>query len=81
MLDSILNHYRAIIANIQFVRIFTRMHQLLESHKEILRKLKQIEKKELNHDWQILLIFEYISQVEQARQQQEQSNLKRIGFR
>jgi hypothetical protein len=36
MLASILNSDRAILVNIQIVRVFTRMRQLLESHSEIL---------------------------------------------
>jgi hypothetical protein len=55
---------------------------LLETHFEILHKLEQIEKKEIAHDQQIILIFEYLRQLEQSRQQQEkQVNRKRIGFR
>jgi hypothetical protein len=82
MLASILNSDRAITVNIQIVRVFTRMRQLLESHTEILRKLEQIQKKDLDQDRQILLIFEYLKQLEQARQQQDdQINRKKIGFR
>ena len=58
------------------------MRQLLESHTEILRKLEQIQKKDLDQDRQILLIFEYLKQLEQARQlQDEQAQRKKIGFR
>jgi hypothetical protein len=49
---------------------------------EILSKLDRVEKKEIEHDQQIILIFEYLRQLEQARQQQDdQSNRKKIGFR
>jgi hypothetical protein len=82
MLSSVLNSDRAIMVNIQIIRVFTKIRQLLETHFEILRKLEQIEKKEIAHDQQIILIFEYLRQLEQARQQQDgQSNRKRIGFR
>jgi hypothetical protein len=81
MLASILNSDRAISVNIQIVRVFTRMRQLLESHTEILRKLEQLEKKDLDHDRQILLIFKYLKQLEQVKKQQDaQANRKRIGF-
>lgn len=82
MLASVLNSDRANIINIQIVRVFIRMRQLLETNTEILRKLEQIEKKDLDHDRQILLIFKYLKQLEQGRQQQDdQTYRKKIGFR
>jgi len=82
MLASVLNSDRAIIVNIQIVRVFTRMRQLLETHTEILRKLDQLQKKDIEQDQQILLIFEYLKQLEQAKQQQEdQASRRRIGFK
>jgi hypothetical protein len=82
MLASVLNSDRAIIVNIQIVRVFTRMRQLIETHTEILRKLDQLQKKDIEQDQQILLIFEYLKQLEQAKQQQEdQANRRLIGFK
>ena len=44
--------------------------------------MEQIEKKDIEQDQHIMLIFEYLRQLEQSRQQQEeQANRKRIGFR
>jgi len=82
MLASVLNSDRAIVVNIQIVRVFTKMRQLLETHTEILRKLDQLQKKDIEQDRQILLIFEYIKQLEKARQQEiEFKERKRIGFK
>ena len=82
MLASVLNSDRAIIVNIQIIRVFIRMRQLLESHKEILQKIELLQKKDVEQDQQILLIFEYLKQLEQDRQQQlEQKDRKRIGFK
>jgi hypothetical protein len=82
MLSSVLNSDRAIMVNIQIIRVFTKIRRLIETHSEILRKLERIEKKEIEHDQQIILIFEYLRQLAQSRQQQEdQSSRKRIGFR
>ncbi|MCX6180375.1 MAG: ORF6N domain-containing protein [Bacteroidetes bacterium] len=44
MLSSVLNSKRAIMVNIQIIRIFTRMREILLSHKDILLKLEQMEK-------------------------------------
>jgi hypothetical protein len=81
MLSSVLNSDRAIMVKIQVIRVFTKIRRLLETHSEILHKLEQIEKKEIEHDQQIMLIFEYLRKLEQARQQQEDhAHRKRIGF-
>jgi hypothetical protein len=45
MLSSVLNSETAVEVNIQIIRIFTRMRELLLTHKDILIKLEQMEKK------------------------------------
>jgi predicted nucleotide-binding protein (sugar kinase/HSP70/actin superfamily) len=82
MLSSVLNSDRAIIVNIQVIRVFTKIRELLQTHKEILHKLEEIERKDVEQDQKIMLIFEYLKQFEETKQQQlEQSNRKRIGFK
>ena len=63
MLSSILNSDRAIMVNIQIIRVFTRIRKMLESHKEILKKLEQLERKDIEQDQKIILIFEYLKQL------------------
>ena len=82
MLASVLNSERAIQVNIQIVRVFTRMREILTSHKELLFKLERIARKLAEHDDQFLVIFEYLKKLEQAKHQiQEQQNRKRVGFK
>ena len=82
MLSSVLNSDIAILVNIQIMRVFTKMRTLLESHKEILRKLESLEKKDIEQEDKILLIFEYLKQLEQAKQEESQfRERKRIGFK
>ena len=83
MLASVLNSERAIQVNLQIVRVFIRMREMLATHKDILRKLEQIEKKDIEQDQKILLIFEYLKQLEQAKQTElEQGPRKEIkGYR
>ena len=58
------------------------MRALLYSHKEILRKLESIEKKDIEQDDKILLIFEYLKQLEQVKQEETiLKKRKRIGFK
>jgi len=60
MLSGVLNSERAIKVNIQIMRVFTKFRSMLETHKEILIKLEQIEKKDIEQDEAILTIFNYI---------------------
>jgi hypothetical protein len=82
MLSSVINSDRAIKVNIQIMSIYTRIRQILFTHQDILLRLEKIEHTLSGHDKKIMLIFEYIKQLEQSRQQQEaQARRKRIGFK
>ncbi len=63
MLASVLNSDRAIEVNIQIVRIFTKMKEMLLTHKDILLKLEQLENKVSSHDENIQMIFEALKQL------------------
>ena len=78
MLASVLNSERAIRVNIQIVRIFIRMREMIETHKEILHKLEQLEKKDIEQDQKIMLIFEYLKQLEQAKQTELEQGPRKI---
>lgn len=81
MLSTVLSSEHAIRVNIQIIRIFTKMRALLSSQKEILQKLEQLEKKELEQDEKIVLIFKYLKQLEKTKQDEiEFKNRKRVGF-
>ncbi len=82
MLSSVLNSERAIMVNIAIIRVFTRMRELLSTHKEILLKLEQLEKKDIEQDDKIMLIFESMKQLERFKQEElEQKNRSIIGFK
>ncbi len=82
MLASVLNSERAIQINIQIVRIFSRMRTMIESHKEILKKLEMLEKKDMELDEKVTLIFEYLKELEQTKKDENDFNKrKRIGFK
>jgi len=82
MLASIINSDRAIAVNLQIVRVYTRMRQLLQSYSEILKKLDDLQKNDDEQDQQIQLIFEYLKQLEVAKKEEiEFKERKRIGFR
>ncbi|MCK4923141.1 MAG: ORF6N domain-containing protein [Bacteroidales bacterium] len=82
MISSVLNNSRAIQVNIQIIRVFTKMRELLLSHKEILKKLKQIENKDIEQDEKIILIFKYIEQLEKTKQEElKYRNRRKLGFK
>lgn len=63
MLASILNSERAIEVNIQIVRIFTRIREMLLTHKDILLKLKKLEKDVTENKKEISVIFAYLKKL------------------
>ena len=63
MLASVLNSETAIKVNVQIIRIFTKMREMLITHKDILLKLESVEKQVTNHDEKIKLIFEYLKEL------------------
>jgi hypothetical protein len=82
MLSSVLNSERATQINILIIRVFTKMRELLLTHKDILLKLEKLERKYADHDDKIILIFEYLKQLEKTKQQElEQNQRRRIGFK
>jgi hypothetical protein len=78
MLASVLNSDRAIEVNIQIVRIFTKMKEMLLTHKDILLKLEKAERKMNKHDDDIALIFKYLKKLLTAPEPEPRT---RIGFR
>lgn len=60
-----LNSERAIEVNVQIVRIFTRIREMLLTHKDILQKLEKLERKAIQHDGDKKLIFKYLKRVTQ----------------
>ena len=82
MLSSILNSNRAIQVNIRIIRVFTKMRELAQSHKEILHQLEELQKKEIEQDEKILMIFRYLKKLEEEKKSMNpQKRQTRIGFR
>jgi hypothetical protein len=81
MLANVIKNERAIKVSIRIIEVFVRMQEMLQTHKDILLKLKEIERKYTDHDQKIMLIFEYLKQFEKSKQQElVQKNRPRIGF-
>ena len=54
-LSSVLNSDHAITVNIRIIRVFTKMRELFSSDKKILKKLEQIQQKDIEQDEKIIL--------------------------
>ncbi|MDD5291587.1 MAG: ORF6N domain-containing protein [Candidatus Omnitrophica bacterium] len=63
MLSSVLNSERAIQVNILIMRAFTKLREILLTHKELAAKIDALEKKYAEHDETIKVIFEAIKQL------------------
>jgi len=82
MLSSVLNSETAIMVNIAIIRVFTKMREMLSTHKEIMLKLEKLERNDIEQDDKIMLIFEYIKQLDKVKQDElELKNRPTIGFK
>ena len=63
MLSSVLNSDRAIEVNIEIIRAFVRLRRILSSHKELARKVEELERRIGAHDEQIQAVFKAIRQL------------------
>jgi hypothetical protein len=77
MLSGVLTSDTAIRVNIQIMRIFTRMRELVLTHKDILLKLELLESKTTRHDEEMQMIFEALKQLLNPPNPPR----KRIGFK
>ncbi len=76
MLSGVLRSQYAIQVNIQIMRAFVKMRKLLSSHKQLSKKLEELEKKITQHDESILTIFEAIKQLIEP----PKKSTRKIGF-
>jgi hypothetical protein len=60
MLSSVLNSDRAVQVNVEIMRAFVRLRQMLDAHKDLRRKLAALEKK---YDDQFKIVFEAIAEL------------------
>ena len=80
MLASVLNSDKAIEANIQIVRVFTHIRQMLSDNTELRLEIEYIKKKVINHDKNIELVFQYLDELLEKQEQRKPSK-NPIGFK
>jgi len=75
MLSSVLNSPRAIQVNIQIMRTFAKLREIISQHKDLARRLDELEKK---YDAQFKIVFDAIRKL--MTPPEAQTPKKRIGF-
>ena len=73
MLSSVLRSSRAIQVNIEIMRSFVRLRQMLATHRDLARKLDELEQK---YDEQFSIVFDAIRQLMTPPTRE----MKKIGF-
>jgi hypothetical protein len=76
MLSSVLNSQRAVEVNIAIMRAFVHLRKMIASHKELAKKLKELEHHIKDHDEKIQAIFDAIQQLITLPEKSK----KKIGF-
>lgn len=81
MLSSVLRSEMADKVNMLIIDTFIKLRELMFLHKDVIHQLEQVQSKISEHDNQILVIFEYLKQLEENKQKQfEQATRKKIGY-
>lgn len=79
MLSGVLNSPRAILVNIAIMRAFVQIRRYLESHKELARRIDELEKAVSGYDEKIQLIFSAIRQLMEKKENIPDRNP--VGFK
>jgi len=79
MLSSVLNSKKGIAVNIQIMRIFTRIRQMLTDTLGLKLEIEDIKNKVQNQDKNIELVFSYLDEL--ITRQEEKPERKRIGYK
>ena len=74
MLSSVLNSERAIQVNIQIMRTFIKLREMILTHKDLQKKIESMEGK---YDYQFKIVFDAIKRLLEPPEKPK----KRIGYR
>ena len=80
MLSSVLNSETAIEVNIQIIRTFTRIRQMLSEHTELRLEVEKIKKKLDNQDKNMEVVFQYLDELLEKKDQPKPER-KSIGYK
>lgn len=88
MLSSVLNSRTAVAVDIQIIRVFARMREMLMTHKDLILELEKLRARSKEHDGKFQTIFRYLKQMEKREQErvllaevQQRKPRPKVGFR
>jgi hypothetical protein len=68
MLSSVLRSPQAVAVNVEIMRAFVRLREILGSHAELARRLDELERRFRDHDEQFAVVFDALRQLMQTPQ-------------
>jgi hypothetical protein len=77
MLSSVLNSPRAVAINIQIMRVFVKMRQMITSYKDLLEKIEKLEASDIEQNKHIRNIYDLIKELLEP----PVKNRRPIGFK
>ena len=63
MLSSVLHSPQAVVVNIEIMRAFVRLREMIGSHADLARRLDELERRFREHDEQFAVVFDAIRQL------------------
>ena len=79
MLSGVLHSERAITVNIQIMRVFTKIRDILTDNLSVRLEIEEIKKQLVNHDKNIELVFSYLDEL--IEKHDNPKPRKAIGFK
>jgi hypothetical protein len=79
MLSGVLHSERAITVNIQIMRVFTKVREILTDNLSVRLEIEEIKKHLVNHDKNIELVFSYLDEL--IEKHDNPKPRKAIGFK
>ncbi len=79
MLSSVLNSKRAIAVNINIIRVFTKMREMLTDNLNIKLEIEEIKKRLTSHSKNIELVFNYLDELIDKKENQKPRT--KIGYK
>lgn len=78
MLSSVLNSKKAIAVNVQIIRTFVKLREMIISNKELRLKMEAMERK---YDKRFRVIFDTLRSLLENNKKTEKENKREIGFK
>ncbi|MBC7863721.1 MAG: ORF6N domain-containing protein [Bacteroidia bacterium] len=82
MLSSVLNSDRSIDVNLEIMRVFNRVRELIIDNTELRQAIEKLDRKSENHSKNIEVLFQYFDDLERKKKKLElQKKRKYIGYK